>query len=612
LFDDSISWMAEGSLSDHLIKDCEYDDFIGNFPNMFSEKVLDSAREFINTPLSWQFTPSEERAINPFFTNRNRRVFFMHTLPASVGTTLLAMFSRLKNPRGIRGVFVDAFIPQFLATRITEVEAVFGGDEAKFLKERNINSLDAFINYSAQAREFFEEFLKRSTLDPEYLRDLAQSDKAQKFLSVWLSEKYGHNSIARTGTLWLCCEKVSLLAVKSIEWSRPGAGYIEYSTRYVDSSATGTYPIENELNKGWGIDKGLIIDGRDQAFAAYNALKGDNFDGPFPSYLREKFGAYFQNVPKDLESGIFGETCDVLGNLLPLSALTSVGMCLSGEAFAEVLSHLILDATPENIALTEAILGETDQIGAREFGRYHVPNNWKKTHWQFLDTQQFLDLAKDEKPQTKPIASYSRSAVEEAIGGSLRLRSDVKSSADFIMQMANAGLNANREKFDKLPAEFEGYTVTMRGMMTYRGWRDLQRMGFCTHFRTMVTTDLGFYKYDKANFAPLENAFVATAKEGVWIEHELKRKGVPAQLRQYPLTLGWNIGFTVGANLRQWEFCNWQRSKYSVNHEVREVFLSVESYLRELLPWWNNVSRADVTPAYVFARGATAVVLSKE
>jgi hypothetical protein len=57
------------------------------------------------------------------------------------------------------------------------------------------------------------------------------------------------------------------------------------------------------------------------------------------------------------------------------------------------------------------------------------------------------------------------------------------------------------------------------------------------------------------------------------------------------------------------EFSNWQRTKYSVNHEVRQPFLGFERMLRETYPWWKDVSRADMTSGYVFARGDKAVSL---
>jgi len=80
-------------------------------------------------------------------------------------------------------------------------------------------------------------------------------------------------------------------------------------------------------------------------------------------------------------------------------------------------------------------------------------------------------------------------------------------------------------------------------------------------------------------------------------------------IAQYPLALGNLVGFEFSANLLEWEFCNWQRTKYSVNHEVRQVFLTAEKALREEYPWWSEISRTGTTEAYVFARTKEGVPL---
>ncbi|HXK36125.1 MAG TPA: hypothetical protein VJ553_00910, partial [Candidatus Paceibacterota bacterium] len=53
------------------------------------------AREFVLAPLEYSFTERERRALRPFFSNVDRKVFFMSGLPESVAATLLAMYSRL-------------------------------------------------------------------------------------------------------------------------------------------------------------------------------------------------------------------------------------------------------------------------------------------------------------------------------------------------------------------------------------------------------------------------------------------------------------------------------------------------------------------------------------
>ncbi len=77
----------------------------------YPEKVLDLAREFVFRPVGFQWTPNEERVLRLVFTNLERRVFFMFGLPANVGATILAMYSRIKNKRGLRGGICGQFSP---------------------------------------------------------------------------------------------------------------------------------------------------------------------------------------------------------------------------------------------------------------------------------------------------------------------------------------------------------------------------------------------------------------------------------------------------------------------------------------------------------------------
>jgi thymidylate synthase ThyX len=558
----------------------------------YTTAVLDTARAFVVQSLPYRFTDDEELALRSFFTNLDRRVFFMHALPANIGATLLAMFSRLKNPRGLRGVFVDAFLPQFLATQLGEVQEHFGGDEAAFLREGKMRTLSAYLQHSEEARATFERFLKAMAVDPGTLALVADSKKARTFLAAWL-DKYGHNSIARMAGLWLCCEGISLLAAKTIEWNRPGSGFIELSTRYVDMSHKGCYPIEQELlagGFGHAAIAGRIKESSARAFSHYKALAGDNFDGPFPEFLREQYAAHYEKNQKDLDTGVIGETCDVLGNLLPSSVLTSVGVHVSGEAFPMLLKHLFLDATPENLALAHLILDECRSVGGHQFARHYEPTLWDHAHWQYCPLERFLDLAGCPTPLVSFLAPYTQHDCEDPLvrmlGGAVGIPPPGK-----------------RGDHDKLPAEYEAVTLAFRGLMTFRGWRDLQRQGFCTHHRTFLTPRFGFYAYDKPALPMLRRVLQEIAAADGDLYQLLRAHDVPEILCQYPLALGNRVGFTLCGNLRQLEFCTWQRTAFSVNHEVRQVFLEIERNLRGLFPWWSNVSRADGTPAYIFARG---------
>ena len=564
----------------------------------YPESALAHAHSFVATPV-YSFTPLEQELLAPFFTNTDKKVYLMHTLPQRIATALLSMFSRMKNPRGLRGIFADNFMPEMLASMLPETAEKFGGDGVLFLKEHSITSFDAFVAYSPETKKAWETFRDAVRVDTKFLEELTHAEKIMRFMKRWL-DAYGHNSIARMGAVWICFEQISALAAKSIEWGRPGAGYIELSTRYVDMSKRGYYPIHKELAV-YGVDEKKVQDVMDAAFQFYVALEGEKFTGPFPHYLREHYGALFSGNEKDLESGVIGETCDVLGNFLPSGTLTSVGVNVSGEGLQELIKHLILDNTPENIALVEEIIVEAKKTGVDQFIRHTEATPWKEESWKYLSVEPF-------KGNGTSLVMDSPAGAEETIYRAFSRKIGYESCAAFD-DIVTKLRETPRGEYDKLPNEFELASASFAGKMTFRGWRDVQRQGFCTHLRTFVTPLLGFYRYDKEAPAALTDAFARIHAANLALYTEMGRKGVPDELMQYPLSLGNMIGFLLASNMLEIEFCNWQRSKFSVNHEVRQIFLAMEQHMRMAYPWWEKLSRANTTPAYVFARGSKGIPL---
>lgn len=587
---------------------------------LHQEFLLRNAREFLQDPsLRPHFTELEKSALRPFFTSVDGRVYFVHSLPETVTDVLLSMFSRIKNKRGLRGVFVDSFLPLFLAAGLSEVETDFGGDIEKFLLRYKIDSLYKFISFSPDALAAFDKFQKSIAIDPEYIAEFSTAPKVQRFLGMYL-DRYGHNSIARMAKLSLCLENVSCLAEKSIEWSRMGigyteegfpfynsAGYVALSTRYVDMSGKETYPIEKELAL-YGVDPGLVRSVMQSSFDYYRTLQGEKFSGLFPCFLREHYKANAQE--KLFENGIVGETCDVLGNFLPCATLTSLGIAASGEAFAGILQHLLLDETPENIALVEVILAEAQKIGGDQFSRHFEPTEWKKASWEYLSPHVYglppIKMLRSSN-LTNSIFPNNEYAKRVLYNGFRKQYGFVGCS--HFSNVLDALKQIPRGEFDKLPNHFEKITADFSGMMSFRSWRDLQRQQLCTHYRTHVTPNLGFYRYDK----PAPQEFFEACLD-VWLKNEelyieMRSKGVPPALMQYPLAMGNMVGFEMAGNLAEMEFCIWQRSKFSVNHEVRQIFLKMHQALAEQYPWWSDMSRADTTPAYVFARTERGIPL---
>jgi len=307
---------------------------------------------------------------------------------------------------------------------------------------------------------------------------------------------------------------------------------------------------------------------------------------------------------KQLRDGIVGEVCDVVGNLLPASTLTSVGVGVSGEALPELVKHLILDNTPENIALSELVLREAEKVGANQFLCHLDISKWRLIDWQYREDNILT------KKEFLPEVSF----VEDLLFNQFKLKKEFKSCRKF-RDVIEVLKKTDRSPYDKLPAEFEFLTAVFNHRMSFRGWRDLHRMGFCTHMRGYLLPRLGFYKYDFYRYdkpAPwiIGSSFCHIYQMNCELALEFINYDVPLCLRQYPMALGNIIPFTIGANFREWEFCNWQRTKPTVNHEVRKVFLNFEKAFRKKYYWWKDISRADMTPAYIFARGGSNLPLN--
>jgi len=555
-----------------------------------------SARRHLAEPVEYSFTDCERAALGPFFSNLDRKVFFIDRMSPAVGSALMAMYSRLKNPRGLRGHFVDRLLPSMLAQFLSECGGMDGRTIQKWLKQRDIVRLDDFVGYSASATGLYCAF--RDAMQGGVMwKSMAVGERIKQFLSMWL-DAYGHNSIARTAQLMFGIEGISILAAKSLEWTRPGAGFIELSTRYVDFSGKAIYPVHEELDRYDEVAAASANAHVQRAIDRYRRLIGEGFDGPFPSFLRDRWSGV---VPEaDLKSGIIGESCDVLGNLLPCATLTQVGVSISGESLPELLKHLYLDDLPETVALAETIAGEAEHAGAGHFIRHLERSEWRQAGWSYLE------------PTPVPVISSSVLPREWTQGVLGQLFRETELFRGLSFDEVIAQLTAlERGAHDKLPNQFEHVSSGFGYVMSFRGWRDLQRQGYCTHHRSLVTAREGFYAYPKPRPDALPRAFAEAETEDRAIEAVLHRADVPARLRQYAMAMGQLVTYRIGANLLQWEFCNWQRTKWGVNDEVRQQFLRFEGELRAMYPWWQRISRADMTPHYVFARGNTPVMLSE-
>ncbi len=557
-----------------------------------------AARDFVYATTEYTFTERERRALAPFFSNHEKKIFFLSGLPESVSATLLAMYSRLKNPRGLRGHFVDHLVPVLMFAGVSEDDPRFGDWKGllKSWRVAGLTGLDAICTNNSAFNDMFEEFVAAAGR-PEYWRVIADSKRISDFKNEHL-DTYGHNSIARPARLLLCAEGVSILVAKILEETWPGTAFIELSTRYVDFSGASQYPVWLELalvDKELGVWVHAHID---DSVDEYKRLIGDKFNGLFPSFLRS-WASHLVSDAKDLESGIIGESCDVLGNLLPCSTLTELGLSVSGEALGDLLKNLRLENSPECLAVAAFIEDETNKAGHSYFLRHHEPTPWEIATRTYLTPThiKMFDVLPEEQVQSRILNPFNCSAI-----GSDNIKASFASLLTGLKKIP-------RGEFDKLPKQFRVASVMSQDTMSYRSWRDTQRMSLSVHLRSRVTPFLGFYRYPKSRCHGLDEVFARTHGRDSEFYPIMKTVGVPAEMAEYPMAMGNLVTYQIISDLRQAEFCGWQRSKWGVNDEVRQAFLSVEYNLRTVYPWWAQLSRADLTSHYAFARGKVPIVL---
>lgn len=480
-------------------------------------ELVERARDIRNTTQVPTFTPEETELLLKFFSTTTKNTFFVFGLPEELISTLISMYSRLKNPRGLRGLFLDSFVKDIPA--VTEMGV---GSEVR--------------------------------------KEAVSAKKIKDFMKRWL-DKYGHNSIARTGIVHVCFEKVSVMAAKAIEEGRPGAGYLELSTRYVDMSAAGVYPIGRLVGEP-KIDEYVMNCLND--YAKLSDTEAEHF-----KQLASMVGI---DAPSEVQ--LTGKVGDHVGNILPSAVYTSVGCTLAGEAFQRMVNHLMREQDPECTILAEEVLAEADASGADVL----LGSHYEPTEYETASRWNYLDIRDNEGPELDSL-HWPMEGLPSPKVHALR--------------------KGEATSFQKLNREFELGSATFSGVMSFRSWRDLHRQGFCTHFRSLVAPILLYLPPDVSmNYYNVAQDRFDEGKDLYYAKVDKTN----AIAMQKMCQMGCAVGYKAHANLRQWEFVIWQRSKQAVHHEVRTHVLKMHDLLCDKLSFWKDVSRAN-TGDYYFSRG---------
>jgi thymidylate synthase ThyX len=232
------------------------------------------------------FTSDERALLAPHFSNVDGPVFALVDLPETVKAAMFARYSRY--PGTLRRLFLDEF--------------------AETLPTRGATSGDV---EGARATELFERI----------------------FVG------YGDDSVAQLGGMHVAVEWCSNVLTKVLQRPRL-AGYLEQSTRYIAYDApmpSGGYRYyrDEALGPEYAASMDFLFDSYAQALPRVSAW----VDESYPTASGESEAARRRAVK--------AKALDLLRGLLPAASLSHMGIYASGQAYEQLIMHLLAHPLPE-------------------------------------------------------------------------------------------------------------------------------------------------------------------------------------------------------------------------------------------------------------------------
>ena len=242
------------------------------------------------------FSEADRRRLAPHFTNLDRPVFALVNLPETVKGALFARYSRYGGT--LRRLFLDEF-----ADSVPEGAATFEGVEGE------------------RAAQLYERI----------------------FVG------YGDDSVAQLGGAHVACEWTSNVLTKILQRPRLAA-YLEQSTRYIAYDAPMgeglgfRYYRDPELGPAYEAAMDFLFTTYSEALPRVSAWAEEQF----PRAEGEPNAAHRRATK--------AKALDLLRGLLPASSLSHMGIYATGQAYEQLILHLLAHPLPEARAYGSLIL----------------------------------------------------------------------------------------------------------------------------------------------------------------------------------------------------------------------------------------------------------------
>ena len=451
-------------------------------------------------------SPTERARVAPHVTDLDGPVFALVNLPETVKGALFARYSRY--PGTLRRLFLDEFADSLPAASGSGHEAEEG----------------------RRAAELYERI----------------------FVG------YGDDSVAQLGGAHVACEWVSNILTKILQRPRLAA-YLEQSTRYIayDAPMPGggyRYYRAPELGPTYEAAMDALFDAYAEALPRVRAWVDETYpraDGE-PAAARRR--------------AVNAKALDLLRGLLPAASLSHMGIYATGQAYEQLILHLMAHPLPEARAYGQMILDAIKATMPSFVSRVERPD--RGGEWVA-----HLERRREATERWVARLGLDRREVAADAGPSVRLLhvdgDEDRLLAALLFESAAAGeettleavreldtgdrarmlgdlLGERRNRRHRPGRGFEALRYRFEIVSDYGAFRDLQRHRMLTVQWQSLSPDLGADVPEEVTAAGCGDLY-ARALERSRAEYER----LPADAAPYALCLGYRIRYVLDMNARE-------------------------------------------------------------
>ncbi|MGI8622110.1 MAG: FAD-dependent thymidylate synthase [Solirubrobacteraceae bacterium] len=475
-----------------------------------------------------ELTSAERARLAPHVTNLDQPVFALTNLPETVKGALFARYSRY--PGTLRRLFLDEF-----ADSLPEAgDAVYDGTEGR------------------RAAELYERI----------------------FVG------YGDDSVAQLGGAHVAAEWCSNLLTKLLQRPRLGA-YLEQSTRYI------AYDQEVSLGGAGGqnVGAGTAGGGAPVEFG-YRYHRDERLGPEYAAAMDFLFQTYSDALPTvrawveetfpraDGESdaarrrAVNAKALDLLRGLLPAASLSHMGIYATGQAYEQLILHLIGHPLPEARHYGGLILDAIKAVMPSFVARVERPE--RGGEWvAHLERRRAsaerwaarLGLDRPEGDERPSVELLHVDGDEEQLLAALLFESAATSESAALAAVAGLGEDERARAIADLVGErrnrrhrpgrgFEALRYRFEVVSDYGAFRDLQRHRMLTVQWQPLSPDLGAGIPEEVVAAGCGDAYARALDRSQVEYHRLAGAGL-LDAAPYALCLGFRVRYVLDLNARE-------------------------------------------------------------